>query len=374
MYGVYLHIPWCKIHCPYCAFVVDTRRERPHRALVDGMLRAWERRRHAYPGPPETLYFGGGTPSLLPVDEVARLIAAIRPRGEVTLEVNPRSIDAAGLRALVDAGVTRVSLGVQSFVPHVARRLGRGHGVADNERLVALAGEAGFRSRSIDLMFGVPGQSVADWERELRYVERLQPDHVSLYGLTIEAETPFARAKVRPASDDEWREMYDLAVDGLGRAGLERYELSNFARPGHRSVHNEHYWRARSWCGIGPGAHGWRPDGVRTVDLADVDAWIAADDPIADAEVPARDALAFEIVWSTLRHVDGLDRRVLRAWTGLDVATDAPLESAGLVSIGQEFVRLTPAGFPVSDAVAARVADRLCSVSTALRPGHGGVR
>jgi oxygen-independent coproporphyrinogen-3 oxidase len=359
MYGVYVHIPWCRRQCPYCAFTISTRAERPHAAYTDAVLREWELRRALFRGKPSTVYFGGGTPSLAPPAEIARIIRALDPMdgAEVSLEANPG--DPLPLAAFREAGVTRLSLGVQSFDPWVARRLGRGHDADDARRLVAEAQAEGFVSVSFDLIFAVPGQTIERFRADVDAVTSLRPDHVSLYGLTIEPDTPFARRRTPPVDDDVWRTMYDTAVNVLGASGLSRYEVSNFARDGHRSRHNELYWRARPWAGLGVGAHAWRPDGTRTVNVADTDAYLAAADPLASAERPAAAALAYELIWSTLRHVDGLDRAALRQRTGLDVRIDPTLVRTGLLQESGATIRLTSAGFPLADAVTNRLADTL---------------
>ncbi len=359
MFGVYVHVPWCRRQCPYCAFTISTRPEPPHGAYTDALLREWALRKELFPGRPSTVYFGGGTPSLAPPAEIARIVRAIDPApgAEVSLEANPG--EPIPLAAFRDAGVTRLSLGVQSFDPWVARRLGRGHTSDDARRLVEEAQASGFESVSFDLIFAVPGQSLARFEADLGVVASLAPDHVSLYGLTIEEGTPFARSKRPPVDDDTWRAMYDAAVDTLGAAGIERYEVSNFARAGHRSRHNEHYWRARPWAGLGVGAHAWWPDGTRAVNVADVDAYLAAADPLASTERPAPHALGYELLWSTLRHVDGVDRAAFRARTGLDVRVEPGLARAGLLRETYTSIRLTPAGFPVADAIARRLAEAL---------------
>ncbi len=306
------------------------------------------------------MFFGGGTPSRTPAPHIARIVRAIDPvpGAEVSLEANPDELDADRLTALADAGVTRLSLGVQSFDPGVARRLGRTRS-ARTGRAMTEAALGRFRSVSVDLIFAAPGQGLADFAADLDLVVALGVPHVSLYGLTIEAGTPFARAGYVPADEDLWADMYALAVDRLGAAGITRYEVSNFARPGHRCHHNEHYWRARPWAGLGPGAHAWWPDGTRAVNTDDIGAWLERDDPLDAARRPEARVLAAELIGSTLRHVDGLDLALLARWSGF-VTTPAPAHrAAGLVSVSENTILLETQGFPVADGVAAALCDRL---------------
>lgn len=359
-YGVYVHIPWCKRACPYCAFAIDTTPAPPHAAYTDALLREWRTTRPAFTGAPDTVSFGGGTPSLAPPQELARVLEAIAPTtgAEISLEANPGDVRArlADLRAV---GITRLSLGIQSFDPWVARRLGRGHTSDDAQTLVADARAVGFASLNVDVIFGVPGQTLPMFERDLDAILETSPDHVSLYGLTIEAGTPFARSRRAPVEDDVWRSMYDTAVERMARAGIERYEVSNFARAGHRCRHNEHYWRARHWAGLGASAHGWLPDGTRTANVTDAQAYITAEAPRASSERPAPRALAYELVWSTLRHVDGVDLEALRARTGLGAPKVGPFVANGLLFATNANIRLTSAGFPIADGIARRVTDSL---------------
>ena len=229
VYGVYVHIPWCRLRCPYCAFTIAVDASPPHRAYTDAVIREWGRRAASFEGRPSSVYFGGGTPSLAPPAEIARILAALAPLpdAEVSLEANPGAL-AAPLAEFRDAGVTRLSLGVQSFDPWVARRLGRGHTSDDARALVESAQSTGFRSVSFDLMFAVPGQTVERFSADVDAILELRPDHVSLYGLTIEPGTAFARAKRPAVDDDTWRAMYDLVVERLDDGGIHRYEVSNF--------------------------------------------------------------------------------------------------------------------------------------------------
>jgi oxygen-independent coproporphyrinogen-3 oxidase len=347
------------------------RRDRPHAAFAEGVIRIWERRRERLVpagSDPSTLFFGGGTPSLASVDSIAAIVRAVGATHEVSLEANPHDLDEATVAGLRDSGVTRLSIGVQSFDPDVAGRLGRREDAAAAPAAIACALRAGFRSVSVDLIFAVPGAPSGAFADDLRRVLDAGVPHVSLYGLTIEDGTPFARAGARPLADDAWADLYETAVETLGCAGLHRYEVSNFAREGHRSLHNEHYWQARPWLGIGPGAHGWERDGTRVVDLLDVDAWLAAAgegrDPEGSRERPEATVLATELLATGLRHVDGVDLVALRRWTRRepDPSTVARLVAGGVVTAGSARIALTRAGFAVTDSVASSLAGSLRAV------------
>jgi oxygen-independent coproporphyrinogen-3 oxidase len=361
-YGAYVHIPWCRARCPYCAFTVSVRRDRPHAAYTDAVLREWDLRRAAFPAsPPETVFFGGGTPSLTPPGEIARILRGLAPApgAEVSLEANPHDLDATTIDGLRSAGVTRLSVGVQGFDARTAGVLGRRQDSRAAPAVLRHVARAGFASWSLDLIFGAPGQTREDWMRELDAARALEPPHVSLYGLTIEDGTAFAagvaRGRVRPPDDDAWHAMYADAVAALGSAGLARYEVSNFARPGHRCVHNEHYWLGRPWAGLGVGAHGWELDGTRTVNTSDVDAYLRPGDPTVSRERPVGTVLLAELLGSGLRHVDGIDTDVLAVRTGLRLRPDPALHAHGLLTARGARLLLTDAGFPLVDAVVARL-------------------
>lgn len=372
LYGVYVHIPWCRIRCPYCAFDISTRTDPPHAAYADALIREWALRRERFEGAPATVFFGGGTPSLCPPREIGRVLEALAPApgAEISLELNPTGIGPGALRELRAVGITRLSIGVQSFDADTARRLGRRRDALAAPAVLAAARRVGFSSISLDLMFGVPGQTRARLREDLDAA--LDADHVSLYGLTIEEGTPFARGRIASADDDLWREMYDDAVDALAAAGIDRYEVSNFARAGHACVHNEHYWRARPWAGLGASAHAWWPDGTRAVNVAGAEAYLAAGDPLVSAERPAPRLLAAELIGSTLRHVGGLDRRLLRAHTGLEIKPEASLVTMGLISVDADRVRLARDGFPVADGVARRLAHTLRPPDASSGPSAPG--
>ncbi|MEC7947231.1 MAG: coproporphyrinogen-III oxidase family protein [Myxococcota bacterium] len=363
-WGAYVHTPWCRLHCPYCNFNVSTAPPRWD-DWIDGLRSEWAIRHSLFPGAANTLYIGGGTPSLAPPDVLGRVLDVVprAPDAEVTIEANPGDLTPARLAAWRALGVHRLSLGVQTFDPRFARLLARGHTARQSRELVTMVREAGFSTWNVDVIFALPGQSPADFEADLEAILETAPPHVSLYGLTFEQGTPLTRARDRGSIADpaeaDWRAMYDRAVHALGAAGFERYEVSNFARPGHRSRHNEATWRGGPYVGLGPGAHGYAPDGLRTVGHADLDAWRA--DPRGTEERPHPAGAAIDLVLSTLRHVDGLPLQTLRSRTGHapGPATVDALVRAGLVVRRGSALALTHAGFPVGDGVVARICDSL---------------
>lgn len=312
-----------------------------------------------------SLYFGGGTPSLTPPEIIRELIDEfpLEAEAEITVEANPGTITAQGLEALRNTGVNRLSLGIQTFNPAHAKRLGRGHNVRQARELLNAVNTIGFDTWSIDLMFALHNQTLDQLKSDLDTLLHIQPPHVSLYGLTIEAGTAFAAAEqmgdiVLPPND-LWRTMYDAIVETLENAGLERYEVSNFARSGHRGRHNESIWRGGHYVGLGPGAHGFLPDGQRTLSLSDVDEWL--EDPRPIGVHPTDHEKAIDQVLSSLRHVDGLSLSSLRANSGheVDDAAVAYLKSEGLLTHTQEQLQLTDAAFPIADGIVRRICEGL---------------
>jgi oxygen-independent coproporphyrinogen-3 oxidase len=304
----------------------------------------------------------------VPPEVLAELVSAVGPRGEVSLEANPEDVDPTtsplALSALRDAGVTRLSLGVQSFDPAVRKRLGRAWVAADPRPVVEAALHAGFDSVSVDLIFAAPDQTLAQLDADLDALLDLGVPHVALYGLTIEPDTPFAlahqRGQLSVATDDGWRRMYDRIHERLGAVGYERYELSNLALPGHRCRHNEGYWQDRPYLGLGPSAHSYLPDGTRTHDHPTLSTWLTAADPVMEAEAPEPHARYVDTLVSGLRCLEGVDLARLAARTGRvpDPAALARLVQEGLVAPPTRHLRLTVAGVPVCDAVVAHLADR----------------
>jgi oxygen-independent coproporphyrinogen-3 oxidase len=259
---VYVHIPFCATRCDYCDFATWTDRGHLVADYVEACVTDLERRAAAGLPAATSVFFGGGTPSLIPAAGLVRILAAIERTAdaEVTVECNPDAAGPEQLAAYAAGGVTRVSIGVQSMVPHVLAALGRTHDPANVERAVAAARAAGIRSLNLDLIYGTPGESVDDWRRSLEGALALAPEHVSAYALTVEPATPLGRGVAagtrRAPDDDDQAEKYTIADDTLRAAGLEWYEISNWARPGAECRHNLLYWEQGDYLAVGAAAHG----------------------------------------------------------------------------------------------------------------------
>ncbi len=330
--------------------------------------------------PVETVYFGGGTPSLLPLGEVALLMQGIERHfdtgavEEVTFEVNPENATRDYLRGLRDLGITRLSLGVQSFFDDDLRFMGRAHDAAAAERSVEAVRTAGFDSFSIDLIFGVPDQPAERWQANLERAAALGVPHLSTYGLTVEERTPLAklvaRGAVTPTPDEAMGERFLETAATLRRHGYAHYEISSFALPGARSRHNQVYWRHGNYLGFGPSAHSfWRETpslARRWANVRNLPRYTAllgqGHRPLEHQERLGADTLADEYILLRLRLLeDGLDLDVLEADYGVDLLVEkvealAELEAGGLIHpIRRSTVRLTGAGALVADAVTAKL-------------------
>jgi oxygen-independent coproporphyrinogen-3 oxidase len=324
--GVYVHVPFCERVCPYCDFAVVARRSEPADAeirYVDALLAELAARRGAFAGRAlASLYFGGGTPSLLAPEALARVIDAVRAAlpgapMETTLEVNPSTTESARLPGFRAAGIDRVSLGVQSFDDATLKRLGRAHRTASVHESLEAVRAAGFRSLSLDLIFAAPGQSHAALDADLDAAIAARPDHVSAYELTLEPGTPFAGAAARGrlALPDEAdaAAMLERVAQRLGDAGYRRYEISNYARPGHESVHNQRYWQRRPVLALGVGAvstdpgSAAHPHGVRRANPRELARYLADPGAAAEQEVLTPPLARCEAMFLGLRTARGVD-------------------------------------------------------------------
>jgi len=364
--AAYIHIPFCRHRCGYCNFTLVAGREDLIEAYLEALSRelSWLEQ----PREVETLFFGGGTPTHLPPGQLERVFAIVREwhplaaDGEFSVEANPIDLDDARAIVLADAGVTRVSLGVQSFNVAKLELLERDHRAADIERAFATA-RGSAQSVSLDLIFGTPGETLADWRHDLESALALGPDHVSTYGLTFEKGTAFwsrlTRGELARLEEDIERQMYELTIDTLTAAGFEHYEVSNFARPGHRCRHNETYWTGGQYYAAGPGASryiaGRRETNHRstTTYIARV---LAGQSPVAESEqLGAEDAARERLVFA-LRRLEGIDVNEFAAVTGFTVEQlggDAlpRLLDLGLLDFTARRLKLTRRGLLVSDAI-----------------------
>jgi oxygen-independent coproporphyrinogen-3 oxidase len=368
MFGVYVHFPYCRRRCPFCDFAIAVRPQLPHDEYAGAVLAELDARAPWFEGRRAvSLYFGGGTPGLWRADCVARVVLAVRERfgqpREITIECIPGELDAAHARALRHAGVTRLSLGLESLDDAELLALGRAHSVGQGREAVAVARAAGFADLSGDLMFALPGQPVAAWEAQLRAAQTLELSHWSVYQLTVEPRTPFGRLGLRTP---EGEEHFLCAHDQLTAAGYVHYEVSSYARPGHQAVHNSLYWRGGEYLGLGMSAHSFRrlPSGAgeRWANGRDVKAYLA--DPCAEPperETLAPAALAREAAWLWLRRLDeGIPRQAFAELYGVDPALEhaAALErlsAAGLVTVTAEAIRVSRRGMLLVDEIAARL-------------------
>ena len=371
--GLYLHIPFCSALCPYCDFAVRVGAPAQREAFVGDLVRETTRWRD-WQIPIDTVYFGGGTPSLLSAGQIARLLDAVRAElpvagtARIYLEANPEDVTREAVSAWRGLGVATVSLGVQSFDERELRFLGRRHDADRAREALARCMDAGFDTVSLDLIFGLPGQSAETLRANLESALSFGPGHVSCYQLTVHEGTAFGRrrahGRLEEMAEDEQAGHYALVHEVLGSRGWQAYEVSNFARePRHRSRHNMKYWRHLPYLGLGPSAHSF--DGARRWwNHRGVGAYRAAlgagERPVAGSERLTRQDLALEALMFGLRTAAGIDLQEFRRRFGIDLATrnrrfiDECLESGHLAQSGE---RLVPsvAGLAVADAIAARI-------------------
>jgi oxygen-independent coproporphyrinogen-3 oxidase len=369
--GVYIHIPFCRSRCSYCDFATGTYEG----ALAERYVSAVEREIASFslvenPLEVETIYFGGGTPSLLTPAQVERLLTSVRERfvvtadAEVTMEMNPGTLTVQALEAFAALGVNRASFGAQTFDDKELRRMGRVHTAADVRQAIRDLREAGFLNVSFDLIAGLPAQTLSAWRVNLDEALALRPQHLSLYLLEVHEGTPLAeqiRRGQQPRPDDDLAaEMYRLMLERTRAAGYEHYEISNFCLPGYESRHNTKYWTGEAVYGFGSSAHSFDGERRRWANERDAARYTARMEEERSAifeinELDAQEAEA-EAVFLELRLMRGLDLsrherrfgRDLRAEYAADLAR---LSEAGLISIKDEWLRLTPAGALLSNEV-----------------------
>ncbi|MBI3837837.1 MAG: radical SAM family heme chaperone HemW [Planctomycetia bacterium] len=364
--AAYVHVPFCRHRCGYCNFTLVAGRD----DLIDDYLRAIELELQSLGEPREvdTLFFGGGTPTHLPPESLGRLIRAVRgwfPLAEgyeFSVEANPADTNREMVDLLAASGVNRLSLGGQSFDAAKLRTLERDH-TGDRLRQAVELAKAKIASVSLDLIFGVPGENLEVWQADLAAALALEPDHVSTYGLTFERGTAFwsrlIEGELGRLDEELERAMYAAAIDRLTASGFEHYEVSNFARPGHRCRHNEVYWSGESYFAVGPGAARY-VQGRREMNHRSTTTYLkrvlAGQSPVADSETLAPADRAREMLVFALRRLEGIERTAFAAKTGyqLDSLVGEPLSrmtALGLLEDDGNRLRMTREGLFVSDAI-----------------------
>ncbi|MEM7407716.1 MAG: radical SAM family heme chaperone HemW [Pseudomonadota bacterium] len=371
--GLYVHVPFCSAVCPYCDFAVSVARPGEHAAFLSAVSAEAHNYRD-WPLPFDTVYFGGGTPSALSGTALQELLATLRaalpiaPDARVFLEANPEDITPAYLGGVTGLGVHTLSLGVQSFDDRELRLLGRRHTGAQALEAVRRCLAAGIHTVSVDVIFGLPGQSRAELEVTLRAIEQLRPHHVSCYQLTIHEGTNFHRrersGRLTQLEEDRQAELYEYLTRRLAECGLQPYEVSNFARaPQFQSLHNNKYWRHVPYLGLGPSAHSF--DGSKRWwnlrnHRAYADALTEARTPVDDCETLEAADLALETLMLGIRTAAGIDLDAYRERFAVDLAS----VNAELLSelCALDYVECTPAslaptprGMAVADALAAQL-------------------
>ncbi|HEX8118143.1 MAG TPA: radical SAM family heme chaperone HemW [Pyrinomonadaceae bacterium] len=370
--GVYIHVPFCRSRCSYCDFATGTYEE----ALAESYVAALVREIDSFDlegarSEVDTVYFGGGTPSMLTPAQVSRVSDAVRRRfdvedgAEVTLEMNPGTVSPERLRALRDAGVNRASFGAQTFDDRELKRLGRTHTADDTRRTFAALRAAGFDNVSFDLIAGLPRQTLAQWERNLEEALSLRPEHLSLYLLEVHEGTPLAeqirQGRYDTPDPDLAAEMYRLLVERARAAGYEQYEISNFCLAGRESKHNMKYWTGAPFYGFGCSAHSF--DGRRTRWSNERDArayvklWEEEGTAVVSREELDERGAGAEALFLGLRLLSrGVDLEEHRARYHSDVRAEyaadlARFDEAGLIEMDGDVLRLTPAGALLSNEV-----------------------
>lgn len=369
--GLYFHIPFCTRRCRYCAFVSEVRLPLPEAAYAAALL--WELKTRApsfAAAPLGSIYFGGGTPSKFAPQTIGRLIASsraifsVRPDLEVTLEANPESVTPKKLAGFRAAGVNRLSLGVQSFRRKRLALLGRLHSAGQARSAARAARAAGFTNLSLDMIFAIPGQTLPELAADLDRALALEPDHLSVYELTWEKDTELERARQRgelqPAAEELAAEMFLRAAEKLAAAGLARYEVSNFARPGFECRHNLSGWALEPYLGLGAAAHSLMPSGERQANVAEVGKYLdqvrKTGQAVSGSEPPDPERERREFIFLGLRTAAGISLADYQQRFGRELPAEKAeviqsLQALKLISlIKRGRLRLTPKGFLLADA------------------------
>ncbi len=364
--GLYIHIPFCKAKCAYCDFYSLPQSEAKMDAYVDALIAHLEEvaprgESHTV----DTVYFGGGTPSYLGHKRIIKLLKVIKKHyhlsgdAEITMEANPDSADDVhALKALRRAGINRISLGVQCSDDSMLKEIGRIHTWEQVQSSVSAIRKAKITNLSLDLIYGLPGQTMEGWQKTLADCIALSPEHISCYGLKVEEGTPLhaRRNTISLPDDDLQADMYLYTVEELARNGYEQYEISNFAKPDHASRHNLKYWHMQEYAGFGPGAHS-DFGGVRYGYTRDLDAYLRGDLTLSESEEIPPLERELEYIMLSLRTTDGIDRHhyeycYRQPFAPIEKRLEL-YESHGMAQRTEHGWRLTPQGFLVSNQIIA---------------------
>lgn len=351
--GLYIHVPFCASKCAYCDFYSRVRRDQlpDYLSALKREIESWQDKGVTA----DTLFFGGGTPSLLAPEQIGELVALCREifalDGEITMEANPDTVTAESLKGYRAAGVSRLSFGVQSAVDSELKLLGRKHTFADAVRAVRAAREAGFDNLTLDLMLGIPEQNASSLQTTLEKITALRPEHLSCYLLKIEEGTPFFKRHMEKlcADEDETADFYLTVCHYLRKLGYHHYEISNFALPGYESRHNLKYWRCEDYLGFGPAAHSCF-GGRRFYHPADLAAYIAGGEPVDDGPSGSPE----EKLMLALRLDEGAAPLQDYDWGGF-MKRCAPFIRAGLMTERDGRIALTEDGFLLSNSILAQI-------------------
>ena len=391
IFGIYIHIPFCVKKCPYCDFTSYTPERLPEKEYINAVIKELEvRGKGAETKSVETIYFGGGTPSLLSPKSIETILCAIsknfkivsphptplpQVEREITLEINPGTVNLEKLKGYRDAGVNRLSIGVQSLNDGILTTLGRIHNRQQAIEAFEVAREAGFDNIGIDLIHSVPGESLSDWKRELNEVVLLGPEHISAYSLTIEEGTPFhcqlQKGLLALPSEETQVDMLLTIEEVLGKAGYEHYEVSNYAIPGFRSRHNQIYWKGGEYLGLGVSAHsyisgrwsvvsGQRKRTANTSSLKEYFQLIEEKGNAAiEEEILTKEKAMSEAVFLGLRMMEGISVWDFEERFGIEIETAYPdaiseLTRKGLLERTQGHLRLTKQGLLLLNEVSVR--------------------
>lgn len=362
MSGIYIHIPFCKQACHYCDFHFSTNTGYTSE-MIRCIIEEIGIQSHYLIDPVETIYFGGGTPSVIATGHIASILETIKaeykvmPRAEVTLEANPDDMDIHRLNSLAEAGINRLSIGIQSFDREILNFLNRAHDDVQAGLCLKNARKAGYTALNADLIYGIPARSHRQWKEDIEQLLGDEPEHISAYCLTIEPKTVFGHwqksGKLPPTNDDFAAEQYEILTEMLGQHGYEHYEVSNFCKPGHYAKHNTAYWKQKPYLGVGPGAHSYNTES-RQCNIENNSAYMQS---VKKGQIPcerelltARDNIN-DMLLTGLRTKWGVDLEIPEVREVIDMEYIKKLEDSGNARLVENRVILTEKGWLLADKI-----------------------